>query len=413
MTILWKFIKNNWMKIIVFVVSIVNIVEFYDNTYDRLYISAPDTDLYWSISDNLFANGHFIQNFYPETPDFVVPFGLPVIILLLKLIVNDIWFVVVVQYILFGITEVLLFEICKTLFKNSLAGICASILYFQGIILNPICGPAYILTETYTMFLLVLACYVLALDKMKIEKKLIAINIILFIGYVIRPALSVIFYVSLVWSLIFVLRKKISIKKFITMVSAFVVIIVINTLVNYREIREWVVLENYSAYSIYLANNSNTQTIPWGSDLYPYFLDDYGMDIKMSDLTMEQKDKLYTAGAKEFISKNIIFCIQNACVKYKKLFLDNFGWRYVVMWIGAVVCLAFSKTKRYCYISYIVTFLMLSIITSFGLNVSRYAIIALPFIAIFIAGLIGMPVGVVCNKILNYMKHFVERRKKI
>ena len=60
-------------------------------------IEAPDSFLYWSVSDNLFQNGHFIGNYYIEIPDFIVPFGLPVILMLLKLIINEAAFVVKLQ----------------------------------------------------------------------------------------------------------------------------------------------------------------------------------------------------------------------------------------------------------------------------------------------------------------------------
>ena len=68
--------------------------------FGSAYIEAPDSFLYWSVSDNLFQNGHFIGNYYIEIPDFIVPFGLPVILMLLKLIMKKIR-LIILEFILF------------------------------------------------------------------------------------------------------------------------------------------------------------------------------------------------------------------------------------------------------------------------------------------------------------------------
>ena len=60
------------------------------------------------------------------------------------------------------------------------------------------------------------------------------------------------------------------------------------------------------------------------------------------------------------------------------------------MCIGIIVSWFAQKDSRICCLYYAAMFALLSILTSFGLNEPRYAIIALPFYAIFIGGLIGV-----------------------
>lgn len=397
----------------IFLGAISYIFLFYLKTYESIYIEAPDSHLYWSVSDNFFQTGHFVQSYYKETPDFIVPFGLPLILAVLKVFINSPYFVVAVQYILFGLTEILLYKTAKSLFSSSLAGVGASLVYLYGIKNNLVCGPSYILTETYTLFVIVLACYLVASHEMNIEKRVLSVNVTLFVGFVIRPALSILLYICLVSGVFILLYNKCSLKRYTIMIGSFVLVLLINMVNNYRETGEWVFLENYSAYSVYVANNPNTKTYPWGSDLYPQFLDDYGLSIATaSDLSLEQKDRLFTQATRKFVKGNLPFVIKNAIIKYSEMFIKHFDRLFWLMWIGVLGGVICSKRRICCFIL-VVAFLLLTILTSFGLNVDRYAIVALPFYAIFSISLWGMIIEACWNKVINNLRRIIRKEEDL
>lgn len=397
-----RFINKKIISVIVFCGSIILIAFYYLTQYGTFYLEAPDANQYLSIPDNLILNGHFIQNYYPETPDFIVPFGFPLILLCLKAVVNSTQFIVFCQYILFGISNLLVFRTSVNISQSYVGGILGTIIYIFTIMNNPVCGPAYILTENYTLFVLVFVCFWLSVSRKNIfqENSLLLLDIVLFVGYVVRPVLSIIFIPWVIFNGGLVIIRKFSVKKYLIMMGVFVFLLIGNTVINYRETGEWIFMENYSAYSIYLANNSNTKTTPFASSLYPDFIDDYGLEVHdNTSLTMEEKDKLFAEATKKFFLNNFGFCVKNAIIKFFKMFIQHFGLSFYIMQIGFIVLFMVNKERRMQFLLYESMFWALSIITSFGLNIDRYAIVALPFYSIFISSFLSIIFNTMCSKI--------------
>lgn len=256
--------------------------------------------------------------------------------------------------------------------------------------LNRVCGPAYVLTENYTLFILVGVCYVLASESLKEGTKVFVVDILLFVGWTIRPVLAICFFPGLIYTGILVLKERRLWKEACIMLGTFVAVMAVNLLVNHREVGEWVLLENYGAYDVYLANNENTKTYPFGSDLYPEFLDDYGLAIKNSGLPRSQKAKLYNARTREFIAAHLPFVLKNTAVKYWHMFVRPWWPFWVSTCVAFGLCACLQKERRKCFLAYAGMFFALSVTTAFGLNIDRYGIVALPYMAIMNAGYVGL-----------------------
>lgn len=382
--------------------SVLIVACYYLFTFGTLYIECPDANIYYSISSNFFLTRHFIQNAYPELIDFVVPFGLPTIILVLRCVVNSIYFVVMFQYALFACTNVLLFLATTKLSKSKISGYIAVIIYVFSIINNYVCGPAYILTENYFLFSIIAMIYVfVGIDSNNLKNSLMKLCIISFISTTIRPILVIVFIIIVLTFLYYSIKSGEMIK-FIMINSIFILVIFINIIVNYREIGEFVLLENYSAAAVYQANNSNTKTKEFGSDLYKEFMDEEGIEIYENiELTTSQKSKLYSERTKIYMKNNKVEIIKNSLIKYRSLFIATAKPSFFIFIVAIVILAIMIKSERIKIALIFLIFVILTFETSLGLNILRYSIVALPFYAL----IQGAFWGIILNKVKDKWKN--------
>ena len=69
----------------------------------------PDAELYYSIAENFRTTGHFIQT-ARDSALFVVPFGVPLILTVLRLIGFTLPMIIALQYLMLGTACMLLYK---------------------------------------------------------------------------------------------------------------------------------------------------------------------------------------------------------------------------------------------------------------------------------------------------------------
>lgn len=201
-----------------------------------IYIESPDGNLYLSVAKNFIKNGHFIQTDRWFEKDFVVPFGLPLIYTILCLLFSNIYAIVLIQYLIFGMSTCLVKCIVVSIFKKRYLGYVSIVLFLGSRHITDIANPAYLLTETYTLFLLLLwVFFFIQWIDSRTEKNVIALLAISFILFVIRPAFSAFLLFSFIFAIIDVVKRKMSLKAAGIVTGLFAFILAVNIGINYRE----------------------------------------------------------------------------------------------------------------------------------------------------------------------------------
>ena len=248
-----------------------------------LYIPTADGNLYISVAENFIHNGHFIQTARPYEVNFVVPPGLPLILTLVLGLTYTTSTVIVLQYILFGWTAVLLTRVSEWLYPTRYNRILIPVLFLSGAFYIGQPNPGTVLTEIYTIFLLSLAAYFLFHPSLSDSRKVTLLLPTLFYAYLVRPVAAGALVIGLAVAVYMAFRKRYSIKRLAVLLLAFAVFMGGNLLVNRRETGYWILLEDYGAIPTYQANNSNTKTSAYSSNLIEEFSDDYFMDVYFDD----------------------------------------------------------------------------------------------------------------------------------
>lgn len=115
--------------------------------------------LYVSIAENFINTGHFIQTDRSHEVGFVVPFGLPVIYTCLYGLFHNIYGIIFIQYVIFGLTLCFFRKATLLILKNGYLSFIAIVLYYCNDFLIVEVNPGKLLTEIWYMFLIVLWIY--------------------------------------------------------------------------------------------------------------------------------------------------------------------------------------------------------------------------------------------------------------
>ena len=169
----------SWLKLMFYaalgLIALIDILRWNYLYQEGFYFQTPDGDLYLSIADNMIQNGHFVETISGDGA--VYPFGLPFICLVIKLIfgteARGIYVILMVQYILYGATVLMIARTAEKISGNILGALAAFYIfrYLQRIIQFP--NPAAILTETYTAFFITGILFIwICMDIWTKEKKL-------------------------------------------------------------------------------------------------------------------------------------------------------------------------------------------------------------------------------------------------
>ena len=364
-------------SIAVFVMLFYNYVE-----YGAIYIPSHDGELYLSVAENFLNNGRFVQTSRPYEMDMIVPPGLPLILTLLLSVSRSYLLIIFLQYILYGMTAALLYRISVKLCPFGEKILCITIpatfviMSFHADAPN----PAMVLTETYTTFALALTLYILLVIKTTTSNKCLFSCAVLFVQFLIRPATAGLLILGIGVMIVQMVNKRISAPKVVLSFLVAVAVLCMNISNNYKETGKWILTENYSAIPIYLANNSETKTTPYSSAQLEQFSDEYFLDIYFDEeLTTQDKNELLSSKTTAFIAENLLFVIKNAAIKFYRLFVAEWGSAFWVFWVS-LVCFTWNKRLEKNETLLLITgFLILTIVTSFGLVILRYATPIIPF----------------------------------
>ena len=353
-----------------------------------LYLSAPDSEVYLSIADNFLQNGHFIQTARVYEPDMVVAPGLPLILTIIKWFCNRIYFVIFIQYICFGMSCWMLQCICKS-HTNKYLGYFAVLIYIGCLSYGELSStPSYILTETWALIILILCAYIA--NKLYLEgerkrtKRIVALFFLIFMGYLLRPVLLMLYLPWGVFCLWLLYKKQLPIKAILGGMLCAIILLSMNTYVNYREVGEFVVIENYSAEPLYQANNKNTKLISYGSDIGDQFVDSRYYEIKAkSGLSKTERNAEFKKATIHYVSNHIFLTIKNTFIKFIKMFVVL--WKYMVMVTGVslIIMIWRHPDRKFYYLAWFSAYFFIGLATSFGLFIPRYSFLVLPIHVFF------------------------------
>ncbi|MBQ2218051.1 MAG: hypothetical protein II418_03835, partial [Firmicutes bacterium] len=438
-------------------------------TNGSLYLQSDDGDLYISIARNLLENGHFIQTARPIA-NFVVPPGLPfVTTVLLFLFGNmseflvgagfaehilgtraDMLGVLGFQYAIYGVAAALMAVTALKLAENGVGAMQRGLFAWQKEdaakpgaanttgaepveaqkkaqtalpwILAAVIGlavpafyiycsiqirhpnPGFVLTENYVVCLIALVVWLVVSGAD--PRKILAATFVLML---FRPAYSLLFVGSLVWTVLHGIRLQAGAKdqrgqdqqgqkpvrrrlshrtrtyfyNLLMMIVVFAAILGVNTAVNWIETGHAIALEDYGNLDVYLANNEKAPADWYHSGKVPEFASArYNEIVSDASLTRYEQNELAGEALHEYVAANTGTVVHNASVKFYKLFFETWG----VVWYAFLVCFALQmalkglKWPNKAYLGWVVV--ILSVLPAFGLLVARYSA---PMLPLFIA----------------------------
>lgn len=367
---------------LIFFLSIFAMMVHNFRAYQTLYVLSGDSALYLSIAQNFIRNGHFIQIARPHNVNMVVPPGVP-LILTLVLAMTYTYGIIIFQYVLFGLSAVLLSNAAGTFSKAAT--------YFVPLLFVFSCfgadcpNPSTLMTETYYVFLLCLSLFLFLHPSMSGPQKVLALVPIQFCMLLVRPVLGALLVEALVVMVIFVLQKKIPVKRLVAYLISFAAILAINICVNYRETGYLIMLEDYGAVPAYIANNPNASTAEYNIDLLDELVDDYFKEVYNNpDLDTYQQNCLLKERTAEFIKENLPFVLKNTAIKYRRLYLtERWNWNFFFLFLSFVVLLWKKKLSFPAALLLVIAFFLSTIPPAFGIYSSRYSIPCVPFYMLF------------------------------
>lgn len=360
--------------------------------YSALYLPSPDGDLYFSIAKNFLSTGHFIQTARPQEVGMVVPFGLPLHYTLLLCEVPSLAFVIAVQYVVFSCSGLFIAKILNKLLKCKIWGIIGALTFYAVILKLGSGNPAYLLTEVWSIFW---SCFYLYMLTNQRERHLERMTIA-FIILIIRPILCIPFVLSVieaVWR--WCKKKKI---EGIRLYIGFVLLLATNMLVNFIEVGEPVIFQNYTGLALYQANNPNTKLDSYSSGRAYEFVaeDDYFWIIyNNEELTTGEKSAQYTKMAKEWMNENWGQVISNTAHKFCYMYVEFYG---VYFWLYIVAIIYMFLRRQYLPATVLGTYgIGSAIMTSMGLAIYRYSIFIIPIFIVSILYLCADIILILCD----------------
>ena len=355
-----------------------------------------DARLYLSVADNFIKTGHFIQT-DRSVEGMVVPPGTPFMLTVFRLLHFSNRMIMYIQVFMFGMCNILLYETEKRI--NGI-GIWAPIMYTMA---NLRCwiilGDAIV--EHYYLFLMCLGIWVMY-KEITAEKKLLSMNVIGLAMLMFRPILAVVYVTILGYSLYWVIKnRKPGIGTIILLAP--VLILGLNTAVNYRETGELIVLENYSGSDMYVASRADAPVMI--EDAQKHIDETYRTILNDDSRTMQQRNRLFKDLAKENRRHHFGLYLLNAIRRGNEIFLKAYAWATIYTLIGGIM-LARSEQKegKLRSTGILLVTLLLAVISSFGVSEVRYSIVIWPMASIH---------GAFLTHLLLRMLFVKQHRKKL
>ncbi len=119
-----------------------------------------------------------------------------------------------------------------------------------------------------------------------------------------RPVLTPVYIAVLLYSLMKLVRRDLSVKRLALLLLIPTVLFGVNTLVNYRETGYLIVMDSYSGKDFYAVNNANASNEYYMSKVYDTFGEEYTSVEKNSQLDQPSKNEIYKQLSKKWIREN-------------------------------------------------------------------------------------------------------------
>ena len=338
-----------------------------------------DGRLYLSVADNFITTGHFIQ-YVRWFPGFVVPPGLPVILLLLRLLRFTEPMIIGFQTILFGGSCLLLSECERKVFgQDGLSPLFYLLGYMRCRLLL-----GNIMVEHYYLFLLCVILWLVFCAETR--RKLLWLNLTGLFLLLTRPALSPVYLAILGYTLAVDIRKKKGIQAVAALLLP-ILILGLNLAVNYRETGEMILLESYSGTDLYITACADAPvTIEEGENYLDETRDAIYYDENM---TMAEKSSRLGNMAKAYVRKHPGEYLWKTFRRFGALFLKSYGYLTLLPAAGAIwmIMCEESREERFLQIGLFAMNILLVMLTSFGIPEIRYTAAIWPLAALHFSAL--------------------------
>lgn len=374
-----RFFETSYFLCFIGIISIVYIL-IYNRFHGGLYVESPDGTLYLSVAQNFINTGHFIQTARPYEIEMIVPFGLPLIFSIIYGIARNVYGILIVQYVLYGLCGVYIFKIGYGLSKNAIIGLIGWIIFLTNNLILTAGNPHYILTEAWTIPLITFFIYYYL-----IEKRRVACWLLGYFIWIIRPLYWPLFLLATV--ICFTHLDSYKISKHLGILVCMAGLLLINIASNYRETNEFICFENYTGIALYQANNPSTKTTGYHSGRAKEFVapSDAFWDIYHSHMTESEKNRLYIHMATEWIMNHKIDFFTNTLRKFNNMYLRN-PLIFLVELLYLII--AELATNNRSIILLWIAFFLIALQTSIGLAMSRYTIFTIPFFVLSAMGIL-------------------------
>ena len=338
-----------------------------------------DGRLYLSVADNFLATGHFIQ-YIRWFPGFVVPPGLPLVLLFLRGLKFTEPMIIGFQAALFGGSCVLLAESERKLFGYyGLSPLVYLLGYMRCRLLL-----GNIMVEHYYLFLLCLILWLTFCSKSR--RKLLWMNLAGLFLLLTRPALSPVYLAIVGYTLFSVLQKR-QLFRAIAAVLLPILVLSLNLAVNYRETGELILMESYSGTDLYITACADAPvTIAEGESYLDETRDSIYYDENM---TMAEKSRLLGNMARAFVREHPGEYLLKSVRRFGVLFLKSYGY-LTLLPTGAAVLMILqeeNRQKRKLLIGLLTMNILLAMLTSFGIPEIRYTAVIWPLASLHAAAL--------------------------
>ena len=337
----------------------------------------PDAQLYLSIADNAVSTGHFIQTARPIA-GFVVPPGVPFILLLLRLAHFSLPMIAALHFLLMGGGALLLYRTGLRLFGRW-ALIAPGIYTLAYLRCRLYLGNVYV--EHWYLFLLCLIVWLLYRD-MSAERRLTALNPAALAAMMIRPVLAPVYLAVLACTLAFCLRRRrFRLAAFALLLP--MVLLGLNLWVNYRETGELVLLQNYSGTDLFRAFSPNAAGTRLENDVYD---DAFYFDVYRDPATtMSEKSRLLRDCAKAYIRQEPLRCAGLVLRRIRELYLKICAPFSLSALAGGIWLSRVRRGAKAWFPLAVNLFLVL--LSGFGIPEMRYSIPIWPLASLHIAAL--------------------------
>ena len=342
----------------------------------QLGIQTSDARVYIGVADNFVSSGHFITTVRPN-PGLVVPPGTPFMITLFRLLGLNNTGIIVAQALLFGLDNIFLYETERNITNRGLW----SPIIFTGACMRCYLRLGVVMVEHYYLFLLCLAIWVIY-SELRTDKKLIILNLSGLAMLLTRPVLSPIYSFILLYTL-FWCGKNRNYKIGVGMLLLPIVLLSVNLMVNHRETGEWILLENYSGYDLYISSRSDAPVTI--EEAGRHIIEEEDILLVYDDGTIKQTERntFFQERARKNIREHFGLWLQKAVLRGYELFLRKYYWVTLYMLIGGLLMAAGElKQGKYRAAIMLGLTLMLTAITSFGVVELRYTLIIWPMASI-------------------------------